>query len=68
MLTGPRARQTFPVEPKAVPEAIALALRNEDKEFAETRWSDAISSSGAPETWGGVRFGNRLVDRAGQYT
>ncbi|HME71829.1 MAG TPA: DUF2867 domain-containing protein [Myxococcota bacterium] len=30
--------------------------------MAETRWSDALSSSGAPRSWGGARFGNRLVD------
>ncbi len=30
--------------------------------MAETRWSDAISSSGSRRDWGGVRFGSRLVD------
>ena len=35
---------------------------NEDREFAETRWSDALSAGGPPRTWGGVRFGSRLVD------
>jgi len=35
---------------------------NEDREFAETRWSDAYSSAGAPRSWGGTRFGSRLVD------
>jgi len=43
-------------------EAIAVALRSEDGEFAETRWSDALSSLGTPAQWGGVRFGNRIVD------
>jgi len=43
-------------------EAIAAALRNEDWEYAETRWSDALSSSGLTRQWGGVRFGNRLID------
>jgi uncharacterized protein YbjT (DUF2867 family) len=38
------------------------ALRNEDREFAATRWSDSLSAAGAQPTWGGVRFGNRLVD------
>ena len=54
--------EVFAVHPMGVKEAIGLALRNEDREFAETRWSDALSSSGFPRTWGGVRFGNRLVD------
>ncbi|MCX6906566.1 MAG: DUF2867 domain-containing protein, partial [Verrucomicrobia bacterium] len=38
------------------------ALRNEDRGFAETRWSDALSSAGPQQHWGGVRFGNRIVD------
>jgi hypothetical protein len=31
-------------------------------EFAETLWSDSISSRGDAQSWGGVRFGSRLVD------
>ncbi len=45
-----------------VSEAIAVALRNEDADFALTRWSDAVSSAGPAQAWGGVRFGNRLID------
>ena len=30
--------------------------------FSETRWSDALSSGGVQRTWGGVRFGTRIVD------
>jgi hypothetical protein len=45
-----------------VREAIARALHYEDNEHAETRWSDALSSAGSATRWGGVRFGNRLVD------
>ncbi len=52
----------FSVRPRPLPEAIARALVNEDREFAATHWSDALSSSGNPGTWGGVRFGSRLVD------
>jgi hypothetical protein len=37
-------------------------LVNEDREFAETRWSDAFSSGGNPPQWGGLRFGSRIVD------
>jgi len=37
-------------------------LVNEDREVAETQWSDALSASGQQKTWGGVRFGSRLVD------
>jgi hypothetical protein len=35
---------------------------NEDREFAATKWSDALSSRGEVQGWGGVRFGNRIVD------
>ncbi|MCK6557028.1 SDR family oxidoreductase [Candidatus Binatia bacterium] len=56
------ARRAFAIEPVGVKDAIAAALRNEDREFAETRWSDALSAAGKPREWGGVRFGSRLVD------
>jgi uncharacterized protein YbjT (DUF2867 family) len=56
------ALRMFAILPKGVREAIASALRNEDRHFAETRWSDALSSAGAPRGWGGVRFGTRIVD------
>ncbi len=56
------ALRTFSVQPRGLSDAIARALVNEDREFAETRWSDALSSAGTPKTWGGVRFGSRLVD------
>ena len=53
---------TFDVEPVGVKEAIATAIRNEDREFAETRWSDALSSSGRQTVGTSVRVGTRLVD------
>jgi uncharacterized protein YbjT (DUF2867 family) len=56
------ALRVFAVRPIGASEAIANALRNEDRECAETRWSDAFSSAGPPARWGGVRFGNRLID------
>lgn len=56
------AMSTFQIRPRGMREAIARALVNEDREFAETRWSDAISSAGTPRSWGGERFGSRLVD------
>lgn len=55
-------RRFFSLQPGRVGEAIAEALRNEDREFASTRWSDAISASGEQPNWGGQRFGKRLVD------
>jgi uncharacterized protein YbjT (DUF2867 family) len=56
------ALRTFPIRPIGMGEAIARALRNEDREFTQTRWSDALSSGGLPASWGGVRFGSRIVD------
>jgi hypothetical protein len=56
------ARRLFDIQPRGVREAIERALRNEDKEMAATRWSDALSSRAAPRAWGGARFGSRLVD------
>jgi uncharacterized protein YbjT (DUF2867 family) len=57
------AAKTFSIRPIGASEAIALALRNEDSHFVQTRWSDALSATaGAPRQWGGTRFGNRLVD------
>jgi uncharacterized protein YbjT (DUF2867 family) len=56
------ALQVFSVRPRGLKEAIARALINEDREIAETRWSDALSSSGERRSWGGVRFGSRIVD------
>lgn len=52
----------FSVRPRGVREAIARALVNEDREFAETRWSDAVSSSGLRERYGGELRGTRFVD------
>jgi len=62
LVRDPSALAIFRVRPKGLKEAIERALHNEDKEFALTRWSDALSSSGKPLSWGGVQFGTRLVD------
>lgn len=56
------ASDFFQIEPMGVEQAIADALNNEEKEFAETRWSDAVSSAGAAKSWAGVTFKNRLID------
>ena len=56
------ALTTFSIRPRSVRDAISRALLNEDHEFAETRWSDALSSAGPRQSWGGQRFGSRLVD------
>ena len=56
------ALRVFSVRPVGLHEAVARALAKEDRELAETRWSDALSAGGPPRDWGGTRFGNRLVD------
>lgn len=56
------ARRAFPLAPQGVRQAITQAIAREDREQAATRWSDALSASGEPRAWGGVRFGSRLVD------
>jgi uncharacterized protein YbjT (DUF2867 family) len=56
------ALRVFAVRPMGVEEAVRRALASEEEHFATTRWSDALSSTGALRSWGGVRFGSRLVD------
>jgi len=63
IVTSSRARELFPeIRPRGYREAIRRALANEDREFADTHWSDAVSSGVAPKNWHGVRFGARRVD------
>ena len=62
VVTEFRALRIFTVKPRGLKDAIERALLNEDRQFAETRWSDALSSSGPPPTWGGQRFLSRIVD------
>lgn len=52
----------FDIKPIGVKESIEIALRNEDKEFAETRWSDSISANTDKHRPKTLRVGNRLVD------
>lgn len=56
------ALDVFPIRPVGCTAALEAALRNEDREFAETRWSDAVSSSALQPSSFGQRLGNRLVD------
>jgi uncharacterized protein YbjT (DUF2867 family) len=56
------ALRTFPLRPMGIAEAIRRALAYEEQGYAETRWSDALSSSGEPRSSGAVPLGTRLVD------
>ncbi len=62
VVRDPVASEAFAVRPRGLAASIARALANEDHDFAQTRWSDALSSSGGPRHWGGIQFGSRLVD------
>lgn len=62
LVRDPSALTTFDIKPKCLKIAIERGLGHEDQEFAPTRWSDALSSSGKPSSWGGMQFGTRLVD------
>jgi len=57
------ARRLFRVHPMSAAAAIRAALDNEDREYAETRWSDAVSAAGRPIDNPTLRTGLRLVDR-----
>jgi uncharacterized protein YbjT (DUF2867 family) len=58
----PWALATFPIKPMTLRVSIERALKNEDQEIAQTRWSDALSACRSQRQWGGVRFGTRIVD------
>jgi hypothetical protein len=56
------ALEHFPIRPRGYREAIARALLNEDRDLAQTRWSDALSAGerAAPQSDDHLR--GRLVD------
>jgi uncharacterized protein YbjT (DUF2867 family) len=54
------AARAFPQRPRGLTDSIARALINEDREFAETRWSDALPIQ-QPLGWSGIGFGRRQV-------
>jgi uncharacterized protein YbjT (DUF2867 family) len=57
-----RAAKVFKIKPMGIRETIERALANKDREFAETRWSDALPERSLEQHWGGIRFGSRLLD------
>ncbi|MEM6691181.1 MAG: SDR family oxidoreductase [Planctomycetota bacterium] len=62
VVTNDHAETIFNVRPAGIREAIRRAIVKEDDELVETRWHDALSSAGPIQRWGGVRFGNRVLD------
>ena len=62
VVANPLPPDAFDIEPMGIADAISTAIRNEDRDYTATRWSDALSSSGRSDSHGTVRFGARLVD------
>jgi uncharacterized protein YbjT (DUF2867 family) len=60
IVTSTAADAAFTVGRRGLSAAIERALVNEDREFAETHWSDALPAQ-RPLRWGGLPFGRRLV-------
>lgn len=61
VVSDDRALRDFAIRPRTMSEAVARSLANEDRRFAETRWSDAISSMGHVHRWTDAQLGRRLV-------
>lgn len=62
-VTDTKALRVFKdIKPRGIREAIERALLNEDREFAETWWSDAMGTMSQDRLWGGVRFKTRQID------
>lgn len=55
-----KALRDFSVRPRGLAEAITRAMINEDREYAESRWFDALSSKGRLRKFTGASA--RLVD------
>jgi len=63
IVRDPEPARRYGVTPLSAGEAIVRALAHEDREAAETRWSDEV---GAPRPgFGGTRLGRRFVDARG---
>ena len=62
VVTDPSGARAFAISPRSTSEAIEQGLGHEDRQRARTAWSGAVSAAGPTRQWGGVRFGNRLVD------
>lgn len=56
-----RALREFGISPMSMRRAIERALVFEDRHFAETRWTDALSAA-RQTPYGGEQFGSRILD------
>lgn len=62
IITDNSSADYFDINPSTVSEAISKALEEEEKQFHENRWSDSMSAGNTLKTWGGVKFGTRIID------
>ena len=62
VVRDPEGMTAFGIEPMSLRQAVGRALRHEDGDFAQTRWSDAFSSAAPARGFGGATFGLRMVD------
>jgi hypothetical protein len=63
VVTSNTATTLFPrIKPRGFRDAVLRALAREDRELAETRWSDALSSVGATRHWRASAPGSRIID------
>ena len=61
VVTDGSALRDFPIRPRGVDEAIDRALAFEDRQFAESRWSDALPATRVRER-NRTEYGSRLID------
>lgn len=62
IITDSSSGEYFDINPSTVTDAIRKALEEEERQFHENRWSDSLSSGNTLNTWGGVKFGTRIID------
>lgn len=56
------AHAEFPIRPKSLSEAIADAIAEEDRAFEEDVFPEGRVEVKGSWKWGGVRYGNRILD------
>lgn len=57
-----KALEAFSVRPMGIKEAVSRAMAKEDRQFAETHWSDALPNVVPGHHWWGRPYGTRRVD------
>jgi uncharacterized protein YbjT (DUF2867 family) len=62
VVRDPSALESFSVRPSGIREAIRQTLLREDQEFAQIRFSEALSDGAAPRPWAGRIFGPRIFE------